>query len=592
MVQASIGSIFDFDKRMKKLAKILVVILVFLSLGYIYLRFVYLKAPDYKSNEAKAASPLDLRPAIIAKLQQLVKDGSNGLYRLTIDRINPDLIASTLDVVDATLTPDSASFEPLDQLKQVPDDVFKITVHGIHIEGIGVADLLHKDKIDVKGIHMTEPVIEVFHRLRPYNESIREKNDSLSLYHRLMKQMKRIVIGSINIEHGVFIDHDQTHGNTTRKFKDIAIYIKDVLIDSSTQNDKNRFLFAKIADMSCKDYALLTPDSLYDFKIESILISGEKHTMTASGVTLKPHGGKQHFQKMIRYKKAMFSADFPKVVLSGTNWWALMHRDKFIAERAYIDRGSFLVYLDNTLPSPPTIDTANFPDQLLMKILMPVSIAKINLKHINLTYEEFEPKINKSGFAYFDNIDAIASNVTNMSSKIKINKSTAVYATVSFMHTIPLKAKIQFDLSRYKQGVFTAFLHMDSLDKEVLNPITEPIALFTFKSGHMKEGTATVTGTNSSANGDVLLLYNNLNITPLKKKEDNEGRLKKKSLTSFIANTFVIKKNNPTGSKEPRHPVFTMNRAHHGNFFNFIWTTILTGILKTVGIPVKLGVKQ
>lgn len=133
--------------------------------GYLFIRFYYLKAKDFKPDESKATSPLDLRPAIIAKLQQLVKDGSNGLYRLTIEKIEPDLAASTLEVTDATLIPDSVSIQRLDRLKQLPDDVFRIRVHKIHIDGIGVTDLLHKDRIDVKNIQMSSPEIEVYHKL-------------------------------------------------------------------------------------------------------------------------------------------------------------------------------------------------------------------------------------------------------------------------------------------------------------------------------------------------------------------------------------------------------------------------------------------
>ena len=48
-----------------------------------------------------------------------------------------------------------------------------------------------------------------------------------------------------------------------------------------------------------------------------------------------------------------------------------------------------------------------------------------------------------------------------------------------------------------------------------------------------------------------------------------------------------IKNENPKG-KELRQPDFTVERGSHKNFFNLLWTSILTGIVKTVGIPVKL----
>jgi hypothetical protein len=69
---------------MKKFYKIIIAIIVVLSGAYLYVRFDALKAKDYKPDQSKSTSVADMRPAIIAKLQQLVKDGSGGLYRLIL----------------------------------------------------------------------------------------------------------------------------------------------------------------------------------------------------------------------------------------------------------------------------------------------------------------------------------------------------------------------------------------------------------------------------------------------------------------------------------------------------------------------------
>jgi hypothetical protein len=85
--------------------------------------------------------------------------------------------------------------------------------------------------------------------------------------------------------------------------------------------------------------------------------------------------------------------------------------------------------------------------------------------------------------------------------------------------------------------------------------------------------------------------YSNLHITPLKKDNDQKGNFKNKSLTSFFANKFLIKDNNNGVGKDFRKPDFYVKRVNHPNFFNLTWKSILTGILKTIGIPVKLVIK-
>lgn len=62
---------------MKKIIAVITRLVLILGLTYLYPRFHILKAKNFKSVVAKEKNAVDLRPALIAKLQQLVKDGSN-----------------------------------------------------------------------------------------------------------------------------------------------------------------------------------------------------------------------------------------------------------------------------------------------------------------------------------------------------------------------------------------------------------------------------------------------------------------------------------------------------------------------------------
>ena len=101
---------------MKKKTIILSILIIFTGV-YMYIRFIYLKAPDFKPDNSKAHTVLDLRPSIIAKLQQMVKDGSNGLYFLSIDKLDPDVVGSKLDISNASIHIDTAGLNKLRQLK-------------------------------------------------------------------------------------------------------------------------------------------------------------------------------------------------------------------------------------------------------------------------------------------------------------------------------------------------------------------------------------------------------------------------------------------------------------------------------------------
>ena len=191
-----------------------------------------------------------MRPAIIAKLQQLVKDGSGGLYYLSIGKMDLHILASSIDITNAVLTPDSERIKDLNKAHALPDDIFKISFSSLHIDGVGINDVLSKDHLLLKRILITGPVIEVYHKEKGYNKELRIKNDTATLYKKIMKKMKSISIDTIEVLDGAFISHLFSKKYQTNKLNDVSIIMNDVLIDSSTQYDTKRFLFAKQANLS------------------------------------------------------------------------------------------------------------------------------------------------------------------------------------------------------------------------------------------------------------------------------------------------------------------------------------------------------
>ena len=574
----------------KKLVIIGAILFLLIVGGYLYIRFGYLKAKDFKPDTSKQKSIIDLRPAIIAKLQQLVKDGSNGLYILSIEKTEPHVLSSKLDVLNASIRIDTAAMLHLDSLKLLPDDIFTFHFSTVHVDGIGIDDLLSKDRIEIKGINITNPVINVFHAKRLYNADERKSNDTLSLYQKLKGQMKKIAIGKIDVVHGTFINHDMAKKNKSTKFNDVSILVNDVLINSSTQHDKSRFLFATHVTLSTKNYSVPTSDSLYFFKAGDISISAEQHTITALNVELKPRYNRQKFENKLPFKKDMYHFAFKKVILNDVDWMAMINNEKLVSKRAEISGGSFSDFIDRSKPRTPS-KMNNFPSQLLLRMPFKVFVNRLDVHDVNVIYEEHNPLSDQNGIAYFDNVNGTVNHISNIPAEIKLHPVMDFSGTALFMHHVPMTTKFSFDLSKYRTGNFSVDITMDTLDNTTINKVSEPLGLFTVKTGQMQHAKGHLEGNNFRTSGNINMQYNNLHITPLKKDKEEKGKLKKKAVTGFFANILLVKNENPKG-KELRQPNFTVERDHFTTFFNLIWKTILTGILKTIGIPVKLVIKK
>lgn len=214
------------------------------------------------------------------------------------------------------------------------------------------------------------------------------------------------------------------------------------------------------------------------------------------------------------------------------------------------------------------------------------------LHHSNLSYSEYNPGMDKTGTIYIDDINGEITNITNIPKQIKHHKLLTIKSSGLFMHKLPMTNGFKFDLSKYKTGDFTMDLDIGEIDSTILNRITKPLGEFMLKKGSIQKGIAHVKGDNFKATGKGQLLYRDLYLIGLKKDKDKPGNIKKKTITSFFGNVFLIKNANPSKGKPSRYVDFAFERELKTTFFSLVWKTIFLGILKTIGLPASFADKS
>ncbi|MFL5738693.1 MAG: hypothetical protein ACJ75B_00640 [Flavisolibacter sp.] len=574
---------------MKKINLIFLIIGVLTLSGYVIVRY-NLRTPGFVSTSAKDPSAstkpgetsLDLRPALITKLQQLVKQGSDGLYNLSIHEIEPDLLSSSVLLKKLELRPDSLAWKSLRDQGNEPSDVFTIVLDSLKIDGIGIKDLVNKDAMNLNSITISSPHIEVYH-----NKNAPSKKDQGTLYEKISRQLRHFSVDKIRILDASLVSH-QTKKTDAMRIRELTIELGDLLFDSTTQNDKSRFLYSKQALISGKNFSIPSGDRLYNFKIGSFTLSATDQVFTARNVLLQPQYSKKDFQKKVHRQLERYDLAFDHVQLKGIEWWRLFNGESLEASSAQINGASAEIYLDRSLPqSPPKIH--NFPHQLLMQLQFPIHIPEISMNGASLLYQEFDPPSGKTASMKINSLHGKILNLTNMPSVIRSHPEATVVATGTFLNGIETNLRLGLNLANWKQGAFTAHLSTKEFDGTIVNPLAEASGLFMIKRGMVQSMSADVSGNNAQASGKVLLLYTGLHVTPLEKDKNDPGKLDKKNITSLLANKLLIKDNNPSGNSAPRNPDCSFTRDPHGSFFNLIWKTSFVGILKTIGAPEKLA---
>ncbi len=518
----------------------------------------------------------DFEPLLKAKLQQLVRDASDSLYVLNIDKIEIDIFKSTARVHNAALSIDSSRLKIMLANGTAPADVYKASFSDLVIDGLNIGDFLNKKDVDLTTLSLNNPTLEIYHPVNKRDTIIR---DTTTLYSRIQKSLGHFSLKDLSISNMNFIYHDlEQQREKQSQFKNVSMKFSDIEIDSSTQFDTTRFLYAKHAAIYLPGYSYRTPDSLYLIKADTLIVHASEKLIDIHGLALIPRFSKQDFSKQLKFYKDRYDIKFASATFNNVDWYRLFLGEGFIAKEARFNDGSMEVYADKNIPPSSKSKIGNYPHQLLMRLQFPVAIDTVFIKNFRFTYKELNPKTQKTGEVKWTDIDARITNVTNVKERIAANKIVTVTAQSKFYNEGNFDVVFNFDLTKVEAGNFTVDINVGPMDGTVMNQASETLGLFEVNSLAIKKLRAHIIANNYNAHSSVLFVYDDLKITALKKDDDSK-QLKKRKFLSFVANTFIVNKSNKIDDAQPEY--VTYDRDPHRSFFSLIWKSILQGIKGT-----------
>lgn len=562
-------------RPLSNMKKLLIVIGVILALGLAL--FFYLR--DRKLS--------DFEPQIISRLAELVRNGTDSLYRLEIGNLEVDILNSRVTLLDARLFPDSAVLEKLDLVKNAPNEIIFLEVDRLNIEGITPAILLQNRVIELDTLIIQKPRIKVFHSDREYNQH--KPVDTTPIDQKILAAVDRIKLNRLLIQQADFVHINLAEDNRETVFQQTTIDFHDILIDSNAVNDRSRILFAKEAQIRFSDYVFATGDSLYMLKAAAVFVSAARKELVLTDVSLKPRISKENFVKQSKELRELYTLNFKQISFHDVNWWQLLNEEMLRAQSAELKDGNLEVYCNRSLPPFSGSKVGNYPHQALMRVPLDIYISQMHISNFDIEYQEYNPNSEKTGVLSFTNASGTISNVTNNALQIETNKKMVAKAKAFLLGHTQVNASFSFDLARHKSGIFSVDMNIGKMDGTKLNKVTEPLGLFTLKSANIHSIAAKINGSDHSASGTVRLFYDDLKLVPL--KADGEEGLKERGFLGFLANTFVVKSEN-LPNRDPRVSSPTYQRETNKSFFALIWKTLLSGLLESVGAPAKLAIPK
>ncbi len=512
------------------------------------------------------------------EMEASIREKSNGLYKIKYDSLDMDEIEGYLSISNMNLFYDSTRYLELSKQGKEPSILLSIRIPEITVSGVKTPQALINDEIVGRKLEIKNPVIDII-----YTNSGKDSSSIVppkEIYEQILGNLDLIKADTVLIS-GAQITTSSLHSKKTSvQIQDVTITLVDVKVDSSSNADTTRILFAKESSITCSKLFWTSADKLYNYFVDSISINSVSRNLHVKSFRAVPTLNEEAFVKALPTQADRYDYAISNIEIQNINLQQLFE-ERIIADKVLIPSASLKIYRDLAIPRDKRNRVGSYPHQLMQTIPISFRVEKIMITNGFIEYKERHNISRLAGKIQYYNVNATISNFTNDKKAIAANNVMTVDMNTMFLNRSPLHVSGRFYLLHPK-GRFDLKGSFGAMDATLLNPIIERTGLTHIKSGMINGAEFSVQGQDYTADGTVKMMYDDLKVAALEKNKGS-SQLDKKGFSSFIVN-IIIKNSNPKKNQDVRVAQVHLDRNTNSSFFNFSWKTILKGLTETVGL--------
>jgi hypothetical protein len=525
------------------------------------------------------------KPILQAQLKQLVLKSSDSLYHIEYSDFDLDITSGNATVSDFKLVPDTVVYEKLVALKKAPDNLFILSVKKLSIKNVGARKAYKEKILDIDNISIDKPDLTVINKRYKFNDTVKIGKPKTP-YEVLKSVFKQLHINAINLNDISlnYINKSKPVAKQTA-LKHLDIKISDIVIDSLSDRDPNRFYYTKGIDITIHDYEIKTPDSLYKVSLKKIFFSTQQKKMVLEKVAFAPRYNHTDFYRVSGKAGDIFDLKFKRIDINDIDLQSIF-RDQFLyAGSMDAINPSVNIYHNGFIKGTNSVKIGKDPHQALQNVALDMRLKRLNIKNASIIYSETDATSGFTGKILFTHTNGYILNVTNDDDQKKINPFMRAYINTRFMEEAPLQVNFKFNLVA-KDGAFNYSGTLGKFDGRILDKLVKPLAMVHVQSADIEKLTFNVNANNYSGKGHLEFYYKNLNIQLLKKVK-GKADLQKQGFISSLANTLIIEDNNPDKKGVFRPGPIAVKRDSTTSFFSFLYKALLEGLKPSVGFDKK-----
>jgi hypothetical protein len=322
---------------------------------------------------------------------------------------------------------------------------------------------------------------------------------------------------------------------------------------------------------------------LYHFEADKSVYSSADNRFTISGIRIIPNFSTQVHQQKVGFQSDYISGkiDSIQVVQPDARRW--FDKEELAGKYAGIFGLNLDLYRDKKMPFDESRRPKMLQD-LIKSIKVPIVLDSLSLIRSSVNYSERAATGEREGKIRFNDIRLCISPFTNMKSGSGRIPDFNLKGIATAQDSAFLKVEMNYQMND-PENSFSAKGSVAPFNMRIVNPVLEPLALITIRSGRVNQFDFDFSANRSSAEGQLYFGYDNLKIGVLELKE---GSTKESHFASFLANSLLLKSRNPRGKDRELLPdPIAFKRDQRRSILNYWWKSVFSGVKNTLEIKDK-----
>lgn len=505
------------------------------------------------------------------KLPGWMATSTDSLYHISVSDIGINVFTSSVTFHKVHIWVDSGQVNKIKERGYGISTYINISIPVIKVQNISWRDLISDKNISCGTLLLGNADAQIIHLNIPPDSTIKPKTEpAISRLFAEKIDIQNANVSYTNVKNGDSNFYKLTGGD---------IVLNKWLLEPRKPVDTARFAFAETATVSFRSFSSHNTKGLYNIKCGNIHFNSSKDSCSIDSFNLEPAVSESAFYRTVGHQLDMFHVNFPSVTLSGFMWSRLMSTGALYAKNMGLKYPSIEIYYSRLPPPNTASKLGKYPNQLLLKMKLPLHVEKINIEKGFVKYTEVSSVTQKAGSIAFSNVKGSVTNITNIPELVSQNSNCVLSLNGTFNGGPNVRARFNLSL-KDTLGNFAVDATLRGLEGKHVTEVAKNLGLAEIKSLHVSKMDIHVDGDQSYAQGNLTMLYTDMEVQ-LDKMNEDSTRVKKRKFLSFVANKVVLFPANPMPGKEVRTGSSYIKRDIHKSFFNAIWKNIYEGAKQT-----------